>query len=55
MFIQFQVVTIVSTPSERNKNRGRRLTKKANLTAVFTWLTAHSWSRGLGERVVRIG
>lgn len=37
VFIQVQVVVIVSTPSLRNRLRGRRLVKKASLTAVLTW------------------
>ena len=55
VFIQVQLVIIVSVPSFRNRKRGRRLTKKASLTAVLTWVKAQSDSRGRGDRVVRIG
>jgi len=44
VFIQFQLVMMVSAPSFRNRKRGRRLTKNANLTAVFTCVTAQSGS-----------
>lgn len=36
VFIQVQLVTIVSAPSLRNKARGKRLIKKAIFTAVLT-------------------
>ncbi len=55
VFIQVQLVTIVSAPSLRNKKRGRRLTKKASLTAVLTWERDQSGPWGLGLRVVRTG
>lgn len=55
VFIQDQVVTTVSIPSERNKDRGNRLIKKAILMAVFTCVRAHFWSEGVGERVVSSG
>lgn len=42
MFIQVQLVIIVSAPSSRNRNRGRRLMKKASLTAVLTLVMAQS-------------
>ena len=55
VFIQLQLVMIVSAPSLRKRNRGRRLTKKANFTAVLTWERAQLVSRGVGFRVVRTG
>lgn len=55
VFIQDQVVVIASAPSERNRKRGRRLTKKAILIAVFTWVSAQSVVLGWGLRVVRRG
>lgn len=55
VFIQVQLVTIVSRPSLRNRKRGRRLTKKASLTAVLTWERAQWGSWGRGERVVSRG
>ena len=42
MFIQLQEVIISSAPSFRKRDRGRRLTIKAYLTAVFTWDTDQS-------------
>ncbi len=55
MFIQFQLVTIVSTPSFRKRNKGRRLTKKASFTDVFTWVRAQEGSWGWGLKVERMG
>lgn len=55
MFIQLQVVVIVSAPSFRKMNRGRRLTINANFTAVLTWVRAHSSFRGLGVKVESTG
>lgn len=55
VFIQCQLVTMVSTPWSRKMNRGRRLTTNAVLTAVFTWETAHSADFGFGLTVVIIG
>ncbi len=55
VFIQFQLVIIVSAPSLRKRNSGRRLTKKASLTAVLTWVSAQFGSWGCGERVVSTG
>lgn len=55
VFIQVQVVVIVSTPSLRNRLRGRRLVKKASLTAVLTWELAQFWLRGLGLSEVSVG
>lgn len=55
VFIQFQLVIIVSAPSLRKRDRGRRLMKKASLTAVLTWERAQSFSRGVGLRVVSTG
>lgn len=55
VFIQVQDVTIVSAPSLRNKNKGRRLTRKASLTAVLTWERAQLCSCGAGLSVVSTG
>ena len=41
MFIQVQLVVIVSVPSFRKTKRGIKLTKKPSLTAVLTWEVAH--------------
>lgn len=48
VFIQVQSVIIVSAPSVRNKKRGRRLIKKASLTAVLTLVWAQSGDCGFG-------
>lgn len=55
MFIQLKEVMMVSAPSSKNRNRGRRLMKKASLTAVLTWDRAQVDGRGWGLRVVKIG
>lgn len=55
VFVQFQVVMTVSVPSWRNKNRGRRLTKKAIFTAVLTLSRAQCGGCSFGVRVVRMG
>lgn len=55
VFIQFQLVIIISAPSFRNRNSGRRLTKKASFTAVFTWINAQFDGWGWGVSVVRTG
>lgn len=55
VFIQLQLVVIVSTPSLRNRKRGSRLTKKANFTAVFTCRGLHVFFGGWGFRVVNRG
>lgn len=55
MFIQFQLVMIVSMPSLRNSERGRRLIKKASLTAALTCDRAQAGLCGRGLRVVRMG
>lgn len=55
VFIQFQFVIIVSAPSFRKRQRGKRLTKKASLTAVFTCSRAQSSICGLGFKVVNTG
>lgn len=46
---------MVSAPSFRKMNRGRRLTRKAIFTAVFTWVTAQVLWRGVGLREVSRG
>lgn len=55
VFIQVQLVTIVSAPSLRNRARGKRLTKKAIFTAVLTWDVAHWGPWGVGRIVVTRG
>ena len=55
VFIQCQVVTMVSTPWSKKINRGSKLTRNAVLTAVFTCVTAQLGSLGLGSIVVIIG
>ena len=55
MFIQVQFEITVSVPSLRKRHRGRRLTRKANFTEVFTCVRAQSEGRGSGDRVERIG
>ena len=55
VFIQLQVVVITSAPSFKKRKRGRRLTKKASFTAVFTLMRAQEGGWGWGERVVRTG
>lgn len=55
MFIQHQVVVMISAPWLRKRARGRRLTKNAIFTAVFTWPSAHPCSRGVGLIVVMVG
>ena len=55
MFIQVQLVMMVSAPSFRKRQRGKRLTKKASLTAVFTWVRAQFGPCGVGVKVVRTG
>lgn len=55
VFIQCQLVTIVSTPWSRKMNSGRRLTAKAVLTPVLTWVTAQLSFWGFGSKVVMRG
>lgn len=55
VFIQHQVVVMISAPWLRNRARGRRLTRNAIFTAVFTWSRAHPCSRGFGLIVVITG
>ena len=55
VFIQVQLVTMVSVPSFKKTNRGTRLTKNASFTAVFTWEVAQWGGTGFGLRVVRTG
>ena len=55
IFSQLQEVMISSAPWFRKTHRGRRLTKNAIFTAVFTLVTAQRGSRGAGVRVVRMG
>lgn len=55
VFIQDQVEVMISAPSLRKRVRGRRLTKNAAFTAVFTCFRAQSCSRGFGLIVVITG
>lgn len=55
MFIQVQLVIIVSAPSLRKRQRGRMLVKKAHFTAVLTWVSAQLRGRGRGEKEERTG
>ena len=55
VFIHSQVVMMVSAPWSRKRKSGRRLTKNADFTAALTWVSAHSWGRGWGVRVVKTG
>lgn len=55
MFIQLQLVMIVSAPSLRKRNKGKRLTKNASFTAVLTSVRAQFECRGSGDSVVRTG
>lgn len=55
VFIQDQVVTIVSAPSLRNRQRGIILVRNAHFTAVLTLLRAQSGAGGWGKKEVRIG
>lgn len=51
MFIQCQLVIILSVPWSKKIIRGSRLIKNALLTAVFTWVRAQSGFLGVGFRV----
>lgn len=55
VFIHAQLVMIVSAPSLRNRNKGRRLTKKANFTAALTCRRDQVGFLGFGVRVVKTG
>lgn len=55
VFIQVQLVMITSAPSDKKREAGRRLTRNANFTAVFTDVSAQVLGFGAGERVVRRG
>ena len=55
MFIQAQLVTIVSVPSFKKIHKGIKLTKKASLTAVFTCEVAQCEGAGWGFMVVITG
>lgn len=46
---------MVSAPSFRKRERGRRLIRKANFTAVLTCFRAQSGLWGLGDSVERMG
>ena len=48
VFIHDQVVTMVSAPSLRNRNRGSKLTKNAIFTEVLTWERAQVEASGVG-------
>lgn len=55
VFIQFQLVIMTSAPSVRKIKSGKRLTKKASLTAFLTWDRAQFVLRGLGCMVDSTG
>lgn len=55
VFIHCQFVVIASMPWSRKINRGSRLTKKDSWTAVFAWVRAQSFFKGVGLSVVKIG
>lgn len=55
VFIQVQLVIIVSVPSLRKRQRGRMLVKKAHFTAVLTWVNAQLRGRGVGGKEERMG
>lgn len=55
VFIQVQLVIIVSAPSLRKRQRGIMLVKKAHFTAVLTWVRAQLGGRGRGEKEERTG
>ena len=46
--IQLQLVRTTSVPSLRKRKRGPRLTRKAIITAVFTWVRAQVFFKGVG-------
>lgn len=61
VFIHFQVMVAVSSPSVIKRKSGGRLIKKASLTALVAWLCAQSFcgagelsvlSRGRTKRVI---
>lgn len=54
-FIQCQLVEITSAPSWVRIKRGRRVTKKAILTAFVTFSRAQLWPRVGEGKVVRRG
>lgn len=55
VFIQFQLVIIVSAPSLKKISRGRRLTKNESFTAALTSERAQFVGRGMGEKVEKTG
>lgn len=55
MFVQDQVVMVVSVPWSKNRKRGKRLMKKASLMAILVFDRAQSGESGLGLKVVRRG
>lgn len=55
VFIQVQVVIIVSAPSSINRISGRRLVINASFTAVLTWVRAQWGPLGWGVIVVSTG
>lgn len=52
IFIQFQVVTMLSVPWSRKMIRGMMLIKNAVLTAVLACLRAQFWFKGVGFSVM---
>lgn len=55
IFIQLQLMIMVSAPSFRKRKSGKRLVRNASFTAVLTCFRAQSGVRGLGESVERMG
>lgn len=55
VFIHCQLEMMVSAPWSKKMNRGRRLTKNAVLTAVFTCVKAQEGGGGVGLRVNKRG
>lgn len=43
VFVQVRFVVTDSAPSLRKRARGRRLTRKASFTEVFTCFSGQSW------------
>lgn len=55
MTIQVHEEVTVSMPELRNRERGARLIKKADFTAVFAWDEAQSLFRGRDVKVTSRG
>lgn len=55
VFIQVKLVAMACAPSEQKRNRGNRLIKKENFTAVLASSRAQPSGFGVEERVVSTG